>query len=119
MWKPVLTDAESIRRMCQEASASDACVGVIVWPSIDTDCMNLNQAAHGDREFGHIESRVGVDRKIVAGHATDPRVVRRIAAWARAAVGRHTARGLRDQSLTAPAVTPAGPAGSCACPAAG
>ncbi|MEV1069394.1 L-arabinose isomerase [Streptomyces sp. NPDC050263] len=129
VWKPVLTDAESIRRMCQEASASDSCVGVIVWmhtfspakmwiaglsaldrpllhlhtqynlslpwPSIDMDFMNLNQAAHGDREFGHIESRVGVDRKIVAGHATDPRVVRRVAAWARAAVGRHTARSLR------------------------
>ncbi|MDX3226250.1 L-arabinose isomerase [Streptomyces sp. ME19-01-6] len=129
VWKPVLTDAESIRRMCQEASASDTCVGVIVWmhtfspakmwiaglsalgrpllhlhtqynlslpwPSIDMDFMNLNQAAHGDREFAHIESRVGVDRKIVAGHATDPRVVRRVAAWARAAVGRHASRTLR------------------------
>ncbi|MGW1751624.1 L-arabinose isomerase [Streptomyces sp. NPDC002092] len=129
VWKPVLTDADSIRRMCQEASASDTCVGVIVWmhtfspakmwiaglsaldrpllhlhtqynlslpwPSIDMDFMNLNQAAHGDREFGHIESRVGVDRKIVAGHATDPRVIRRVAAWARAAVGRHASRTLR------------------------
>ena len=57
------------------------------WPTIDMDFMNLNQAAHGDREFGHIESRIGVDRKIVAGHATDPRVVQRVAAWARAAVG--------------------------------
>ncbi|MGW0581633.1 L-arabinose isomerase [Streptomyces sp. NPDC002920] len=129
VWKPVLTHADSIRRMCQEASASDTCVGVIVWmhtfspakmwiaglsvldrpllhlhtqynlslpwPSIDMDFMNLNQAAHGDREFGHIESRLGVDRKIVAGHVTDPRVVRRVAAWARAAVGRHTSRTLR------------------------
>ncbi|MFI7300750.1 hypothetical protein [Streptomyces sp. NPDC050121] len=65
------------------------------WSSIDMDFMNLNQAAHGDREFGHIESRVGVDRKIVAGHATDLRVVRRIAAWARAAAGRHASRTLR------------------------
>ncbi|MGW3132332.1 L-arabinose isomerase [Streptomyces sp. NPDC001123] len=129
VWKPVLTDAESIRRMCQEASASDTCVGVIVWmhtfspakmwiaglsaldrpllhlhtqynlslpwPSIDMDFMNLNQAAHGDREFGHIESRVGVNRKIVAGHATDARVVGRVAAWSRAAAGRHAARTLR------------------------
>ncbi|MET7733908.1 L-arabinose isomerase [Streptomyces sp. NPDC005402] len=129
VWKPVLTDAESIRRMCLEASASDTCVGVIAWmhtfspakmwiaglsaldvpllhlhtqynlslpwPSIDMDFMNLNQAAHGDREFGHIESRVGVDRKIVAGHATDPRVIRRVAAWARAALGRHASRSLR------------------------
>ncbi|PIM69666.1 L-arabinose isomerase [Streptomyces sp. JV178] len=129
VWKPVLTNAESIRRICQEASASDTCVGVIAWmhtfspakmwigglsvldrpllhlhtqynlslpwPSIDMDFMNLNQAAHGDREFGHIESRVGIDRKIVAGHATDPRVIRRVSAWARAAVGRHTSRSLR------------------------
>ncbi|WP_430379229.1 L-arabinose isomerase [Streptomyces sp. B1-3] len=129
VWKPVLTDADAIRRICQEANASDACVGVIAWmhtfspakmwiaglstldrpllhlhtqynlslpwPSIDMDFMNLNQAAHGDREFAHIESRVGIDRKIVAGHATDPRVARRIAAWARAAAGRHTSRTLR------------------------
>ncbi|MFG2376532.1 L-arabinose isomerase [Streptomyces sp. NPDC048504] len=128
VWKPVLTDADAIRRLCQEASASDTCVGVIVWmhtfspakmwiaglsalnrpllhlhtqynlslpwPSIDMHFMNLNQAAHGDREFGHIESRLGIDRKIVAGHATDPRVVRRVAAWARAAVGRHASRTL-------------------------
>jgi L-arabinose isomerase len=129
VWKPVLTDAESIRRLCQEAAVSDACVGVIVWmhtfspakmwiaglsvldrpvlhlhtqynlslpwSSIDMDFMNLNQAAHGDREFGHIESRLGVDRKIVAGHATDPRVVGRVAAWGRAAAGRRAARTLR------------------------
>jgi L-arabinose isomerase len=129
VWKPVLTDAESIRRLCLEATASDTCVGVIVWmhtfspakmwiaglsaldrpvlhlhtqynlslpwSSIDMHFMNLNQAAHGDREFGHIESRVGVDRKIVAGHSTDQRVVRRVAAWARAAAGRHAARTLR------------------------
>ncbi|MGW5431590.1 L-arabinose isomerase [Streptomyces sp. NPDC004059] len=129
VWKPVLTDAESIRRMCLEATASDRCVGVIVWmhtfspakmwiaglsaldrpvlhlhtqynlslpwSRIDMDFMNLNQAAHGDREFGHIEARLGVNRKIVAGHATDPRVVGRIAAWTRAAAGRHAARTLR------------------------
>jgi L-arabinose isomerase len=129
VWKPVLTDAEAIRRLCQEASTSDTCVGVIAWmhtfspakmwiaglsaldrpllhfhtqhnqslpwPSIDMDFMNLNQAAHGDREFAHIEARVGVNRKIVAGHATDPRVTRRIAAWARAAAGRHASRTLR------------------------
>ncbi|MFC7258170.1 L-arabinose isomerase [Streptomyces lutosisoli] len=129
VWKPVLTDAESIRRLCLEATASDACVGVIVWmhtfspakmwiaglsaldrpvlhlhtqynlslpwSSIDMHFMNLNQAAHGDREFGHIEARLGVQRKIVAGHATDPRVVGRVAAWSRAAAGRQAARTLR------------------------
>ncbi|MGW2639926.1 L-arabinose isomerase [Streptomyces sp. NPDC001348] len=129
VWKPILTDAESIRRLCREASVSDACVGVVVWmhtfspakmwiaglsaldrpvlhlhtqynlslpwSSIDMDFMNLNQAAHGDREFAHLESRIGVHRKIVAGHVTDSRVVGRVATWSRAAAGRHSARTLR------------------------
>ena len=38
------------------------------------DFMNLNQAAHGDREFGYIQTRLGVARKTVAGHVSDPRV---------------------------------------------
>ncbi|MCU7825436.1 L-arabinose isomerase [Kitasatospora sp. DSM 101779] len=58
------------------------------WSTIDMDFMNLNQAAHGDREFGYIQSRLGIARKTVAGHATDPAVLRRIASWARAAAGR-------------------------------
>ncbi|MFD6424457.1 L-arabinose isomerase [Streptomyces sp. NPDC060198] len=58
------------------------------WATIDMDFMNLNQAAHGDREFGYIQSRVGVARKTVAGHVTDPVTSARIAAWARAAAGR-------------------------------
>ncbi len=57
------------------------------WHSIDMDFMNLNQAAHGDREFGYIQSRIGVARKTVAGHVTDPSVGSRIAGWARAAAG--------------------------------
>ena len=44
-------------------------------PSIDMDFMNLNQAAHGDREFGYIQSRLGLSRKTVAGHVSDPAVV--------------------------------------------
>jgi L-arabinose isomerase len=55
------------------------------WSEIDMDFMNLNQAAHGDREFGHIQARLGVARKTVAGHTSDPRVIDRIAVWARAA----------------------------------
>ncbi|NUT17975.1 MAG: L-arabinose isomerase [Hamadaea sp.] len=55
------------------------------WASIDMDFMNLNQAAHGDREFGYIQSRLGVARKTVAGHVDDPAVADRIATWARAA----------------------------------
>ena len=47
------------------------------WAEIDMDFMNLNQAAHGDREFGYIQTRLGVPRKTVAGHVTDPTVVDR------------------------------------------
>jgi L-arabinose isomerase len=65
------------------------------WSTIDMDFMNLNQAAHGDREFGYIQSRLGVSRKTVAGHVESPLVVSRIAAWARAAVGRDDLRHLR------------------------
>src|SRR6185436_13250079 len=48
------------------------------WSTIDMDFMNLNQAAHGDREFGHVQSRIGVARKTVAGHVESPGVVSRI-----------------------------------------
>jgi L-arabinose isomerase len=65
------------------------------WAEIDMDFMNLNQAAHGDREFGFIQSRLGVARKTVAGHVSDPRVVERIAAWARAARGYADLRSLK------------------------
>jgi L-arabinose isomerase len=65
------------------------------WASIDMDFMNLNQAAHGDREFAHVASRIGVARKTVAGHATDPTLVRRIDGWIRAAAGREHLDGLR------------------------
>jgi L-arabinose isomerase len=65
------------------------------WSSIDMDFMNLNQAAHGDREFGYIQSRLGMPRKTVAGHVSDPSVTARIAAWARAAAGRAEVGSLR------------------------
>jgi L-arabinose isomerase len=65
------------------------------WATIDMDFMNLNQAAHGDREFGYIQSRLGVPRKTVAGHVESPMVRRRVAAWARAALGRDELRRLR------------------------
>jgi L-arabinose isomerase len=65
------------------------------WGEIDMDFMNLNQAAHGDREFGHIESRLGLARKTVAGHWQDPAVAGRIGSWARAACGLHETRHLR------------------------
>jgi L-arabinose isomerase len=57
------------------------------WASIDMDFMNLNQAAHGDREFGYIQSRLGVARTTVVGHASNPAVTAQISTWARAAAG--------------------------------
>jgi L-arabinose isomerase len=65
------------------------------WASIDMDFMNLNQAAHGDREFAHVAARLGVPRKTVAGHAGDPELVRRVDGWIRAAAGRDHLDGLR------------------------
>jgi L-arabinose isomerase len=65
------------------------------WESLDMDFMNLNQAAHGDREFGFIQTRLGVARKTVAGHVSDPELVRRVAGWARAAAGFAHLRTLR------------------------
>jgi len=65
------------------------------WSEIDMDFMNLNQAAHGDREFGYIETRIGVPRKTVAGHVSDPRVTGRIATWVRAARGNAELRSLK------------------------
>jgi L-arabinose isomerase len=128
-WRPVLTDADAIRRLMLEANADDTCAGVIAWmhtfspakmwiagldalqkpmlhlhtqsnvelpwATIDMDFMNLNQAAHGDREFGYIQTRLGVARKTVAGHVTDPSVAQRISAWARAALAAGELRTLR------------------------
>ncbi|MFK4089575.1 L-arabinose isomerase [Kribbella sp. NPDC020789] len=129
VWKEVLTDADAIRRICLEANASDACIGVIAWmhtfspakmwiagldalrtpllhlhtqanvelpwATIDMDFMNLNQAAHGDREFGYLQTRLGVARTTVAGHVTDPAVRDRIGVWARAAAGYAAMRTMR------------------------
>jgi L-arabinose isomerase len=125
---PVLTSAESIRRLCLEANAAEECVGLIAWmhtfsparmwiggltalgkpllhlhtqynrdlpwAEIDMDFMNLNQSAHGDREFGHLATRMQLRRKTVAGYWRDPSVVRRIATWSRAACGWHEAQSL-------------------------
>jgi L-arabinose isomerase len=66
------------------------------WDSIDMDFMNLNQAAHGDREFGYVQTRLGVPRATVAGHVSDPRVRDRVGGWVRAALGRD---GLRQTRL--------------------
>lgn len=65
------------------------------WAEIDFDFMNLNQAAHGDREFGYIQSRLGVARKTVVGHVSDPRVTGQIGTWTRAAAGWAATRSLK------------------------
>ena len=65
------------------------------WAEIDMDFMNLNQAAHGDREFGFITARLGVRRTIVAGHVTDSVTQTRIAHWQRAATGIAAIRRLK------------------------
>lgn len=57
------------------------------WDSIDMDYMNLNQAAHGDREFGYILTRLGQPRKVVVGHATQPATQAKVGTWVRAAAG--------------------------------
>ena len=65
------------------------------WETIDMDFMNLNQAAHGDREHGHLQARLHLPRKIVAGHVSDKKVTSRIAHWMRAAIGWNTAQNLK------------------------
>ena len=59
----------------------------IPYDTIDMDFMNENQSAHGGREFGHIFTRMGIERKIVVGHWSDQKVQEKIASWMRTAVG--------------------------------
>jgi L-arabinose isomerase len=60
----------------------------IPWSGIDMDFMNLNQAAHGDREFGFIAARLRLERKVVVGHWGDASVQEQVGTWARAACAR-------------------------------
>ncbi|OLY93272.1 L-arabinose isomerase [Cnuella takakiae] len=121
VFKPVVTTPEEIYRVCAEANAATACIGVITWMhtfspakmwirglqslqkpiahlhtqfnrdipwgEIDMDFMNLNQSAHGDREFGFIMSRMRINRKVVVGHWQDEEVLQQLGAWTRAAAG--------------------------------
>lgn len=129
IFKPVLTNPDSIRRLCMEANADDTCAGIITWMhtfspakmwigglselrkpllhlhtqfnrdipwnSIDMDFMNLNQSAHGDREYGFIGARMRIARKVVVGHWENPEVLRRIGVWMRAAVAYTEGRNLK------------------------
>jgi L-arabinose isomerase len=59
----------------------------IPWSSIDMDFMNLNQSAHGDREFGFMVSRMRMNRKVVVGHWQENQVLNSVSVWMRAAAG--------------------------------
>lgn len=65
------------------------------WDSIDMDFMNLNQAAHGDREAGHLHTRLELARKVVVGHWSDPEVQERLGGWSRVAQGWHDLQGAK------------------------
>ena len=67
----------------------------IPWSEIDMDFMNLNQSAHGDREFGFIGSRLGLNRKVVVGHWQDEDVQASLGIWARAACAWQDAQGAK------------------------
>jgi L-arabinose isomerase len=129
VWKPALTSPEAILKVCEEASATPECAGVITWmhtfspakmwiagllrlgkplahlhtqfnrelpfATIDMDFMNLNQSAHGDREFGYIGARLRIERRIIVGHWQDPEVLAKLDVWARAAAALADARRLK------------------------
>ena len=67
----------------------------IPWSNIDMDFMNLNQSAHGDREFGHIMARMRLNRKVVVGHWQDPSVLAGLNVWTRAAAARFDWQGAK------------------------
>ena len=67
----------------------------IPWGEIDMDFMNLNQSAHGDREFGFMMTRMRQNRKVVVGHWQDEEVLNKINVWARAAAGWNDWQGAR------------------------
>jgi L-arabinose isomerase len=67
----------------------------IPWGEMDMDFMNLNQSAHGDREFGFIMSRMRLKRKVVVGHWKDAKVIEKIAIWTRAAAGWYDWQGAK------------------------
>lgn len=67
----------------------------IPWGDIDMDFMNLNQSAHGDREFGFIMTRMRIRRKVIVGHWQNTKVLDRINVWARAAAGWHDWQGAK------------------------
>jgi L-arabinose isomerase len=71
----------------------------IPWPTIDMDFMNLNQSAHGGREFGFICSRLRMNRKVIAAHWQQPDAHERLGVWMRAAAAWHDSRRMKIARL--------------------
>lgn len=71
----------------------------IPWNEIDMDFMNTNQSAHGDREHGYIFTRMGIKRKVIAGHFQDPTVVERIGRWLNVAAVAYAGKDLKVMRL--------------------
>ncbi|MDC6405017.1 L-arabinose isomerase [Maribacter flavus] len=71
----------------------------IPWESIDMDFMNLNQSAHGDREFGHLMTRMRKNRKIIVGHWQTERVQQKLGNWSRVALGWNEFQNLKVARL--------------------
>ncbi|MGX5853287.1 L-arabinose isomerase [Dyadobacter jiangsuensis] len=67
----------------------------IPWADIDMDFMNLNQSAHGDREFGFMMTRMRLNRKVIVGHWQQEHVLEGLGQWARVAAGRHDLKGAK------------------------
>ena len=129
VYKPVMTNADAIKRLCMAANESDHCVGMIMWmhtfspakiwmaglqilkkpyvhlhtqynrdipwSEIDMDFMNLNQSAHGGREFGFMASRLRQNRKVIVGHWQDEEVIHKLAIWTRTACAWHDGQGAK------------------------
>jgi L-arabinose isomerase len=129
VFKPVVTTADAITGLCQDANNTRNCIGLVTWmhtfspakmwiaglsalrkpfvhlhtqynrdlpwSEIDMDFMNLNQSAHGDREFGFIGSRMRLERKIIVGFWQDEDVLSDLATWMRAAAAWYDAQGAR------------------------
>ncbi|NLJ84539.1 MAG: L-arabinose isomerase [Halanaerobiaceae bacterium] len=67
----------------------------IPWSEIDMDFMNLNQAAHGDREFGFMVSRLRMNRKVVVGHWQDEEVLEKVSSWCKVAAAWQDSQGAK------------------------
>jgi len=67
----------------------------IPWSTIDMDFMNLNQSAHGGREFGFINTRMRLNRKVIVGHWQDEEVIQKLNIWTRVACAKYDMQGMK------------------------